>query len=87
MSRVECWTLSNNISVNIAVDIFTLSMTTAMFTKTLDNVQHSTRLTPESRSFTSYLDSYKSLKPVTVALQWQTAQPRGRKQAAQTGSV
>jgi hypothetical protein len=32
--------------------IFTLKMATAMFTETLNNFQHSTRLNPESRSCT-----------------------------------
>jgi hypothetical protein len=30
---------------------FTLKMAAAMFAETLDNIQHSTRLTPESRNF------------------------------------
>jgi hypothetical protein len=33
-------------------NIFTLKIATAMFAETLDNFQHSTRLIPESRSFT-----------------------------------
>jgi hypothetical protein len=32
--------------------IFTLKMATTMFAKTLDNYQHSTRLNPQSRSYT-----------------------------------
>jgi hypothetical protein len=31
---------------------FTMKMATAMFAETLNNIQHSTRLTPESRSYT-----------------------------------
>jgi hypothetical protein len=31
---------------------FTLKMATVMFTETVDNSQHSTRLIPESRSYT-----------------------------------
>jgi hypothetical protein len=35
-----------------ATSIFTLKMAPIMFTKTLDNFQHSVWLTPESRNFT-----------------------------------
>jgi hypothetical protein len=48
MSCVECWKLSS-------VWIFTLKMAATVFSTTFDNFQHSTRLIPESRSYTLLL--------------------------------
>jgi hypothetical protein len=41
--------------------VLALKMATAMFAETLDNSQHSTRLNPESRSYT-LIPSRKNLK-------------------------
>jgi hypothetical protein len=56
MSRVEYWELSSASANTVAaILISTLSMTTEIFSETLDNSQYSTRLTPESRRFADWL--------------------------------
>jgi hypothetical protein len=45
---------------------FTLNMATAMFAETLDNSQHSTRINPESRSYT--LNSIREKIRTTLTL-------------------
>jgi hypothetical protein len=52
MSRFGCSKFFN-ISTSIAVAIFRIKMATAMFSETLQNYQHSTRLIPESQSCAS----------------------------------